>query len=87
MDAFLEEPSIRLIFALAAFAILLVIGGYIVGRYRQNMRNPTHNANELLSNFRDLNSQGQLSDEEFRNIKSMLADKATQELRDTSDSG
>ena len=87
MDAFLEEPSIRLIFALAVFAVLLVVGGYVVARYRQNMHNPTQDANEMLSNFRELNSEGQLSDEEFRTIKGMLAEEATQELRDTGDSG
>jgi hypothetical protein len=87
VDAFLEQPSIRLIFALAAFAVLLLIGGYVVTRYRQNVRNPTQGANDMLSNFRDLNSEGQLSDEEFRTIKGMLAKEATQELRDTGDSG
>jgi uncharacterized membrane protein len=87
VSAFLEEPSVRLIFALAVFAVLLLIGGYVITRYRQNMRNPTLGANELLSNFRELNSEGQLSDEEFRTIKSMLAHEAKQELRDTGDSG
>ena len=87
MGAFLEEPSVRLIFALAVFAVLLAIGGYVIARYRQNMRNPTFTANEMLSNFRDLNSEGQLSDEEFRTIKSMLADEAARELKDTGESG
>lgn len=87
MSAFLEEPSVRLIFALTVFAVLLLIGGYVITRYRQNMRNPTRDGNEMLSNFRELNSEGELSDEEFRTIKGMLANKATQELRDTGDSG
>ncbi len=37
-------------------------------------------ASELMSNFRELHSQGGLSDEEYRTIKAMLAQQVENEL-------
>ena len=44
-------------------------------------------SSELLSKFRDLHEEGKLSDEEFRNIKTLLAEKIQQELNDNSEPG
>ena len=41
----------------------------------------------MLTKFRDLHSKGELSDEEFRTIKTKLADQLRAELKDTDETG
>jgi len=40
---------------------------------------------ELLTNFREMHSKGELTDEEFRTIKAKLSIKLKEELRDSDD--
>jgi len=44
-------------------------------------------ANELMANFREMHSQGELSDAEFRTIKTTLAVRAEAELKDNGQQG
>lgn len=58
---------------LAVLASLIVVTAYLLSKIRTKtiQREPT--ASELLSKFRDLHSRGELTDEEFRTIKTTLA--------------
>ena len=80
MIEFLESARSRIIILSALVAALLVIGIYIIGRVRRALSTsgPTHS--DLLTNFRDLHARGELSDEEFRTIKSMLGERMHEEL-------
>jgi uncharacterized membrane protein len=80
MPDFLQTPSARLVLFLAATAILITVGAYLVARVRARFRESPPPANELLTNFRELHSKGELSDEEYRTIKSMLAERLQEEL-------
>ena len=44
-------------------------------------------ANQLLTNFRDLHDEGDISEGEFRNIRTVLGDKLSRELNDEGDTG
>jgi uncharacterized membrane protein len=70
------------------FAILVVltsVAAYAIGKIRAEtlQREPT--ASELMSKFRELHSRGELSDAEFRTIKTTLAEQLRQQLKDNGD--
>ena len=67
----------------AAIASLIAVGAYIASKYRGVDGNDRISANELLTNFRELHSRGELSDEEFRTIKSKLSVELQNELKDS----
>ena len=81
MLEFLQSPAARVITLLALVAALIVIGIYIIARVRRKLSETGPDASELLTNFRELHAKGELSDEEFRTIKSMLGEQLQPELR------
>lgn len=87
MLEFLQTAAAQLIVVVAVGAALVVAGLYVIGRYRRMLREKPPSANDLLANFRELHAKGELSDEEFRTIKSMLADRLLQELNDSGQEG
>lgn len=80
MPDFFQTPSVQVVLFLAATAILITVGAYLVARVRASFQETPPPANELLTNFRELHSKGELSDEEYRTIKSMLAERLQEEL-------
>ncbi len=87
MLEFLSEVPAQVVIWLAALAMLVVVGVYVINVFRGGTDDDSPKASELISNFNDLHSQGELSDEEFRTIKSMLAKRMQSELRDTGGKG
>jgi hypothetical protein len=71
----------------AAMGVLAALGIWIMSRFRGGKGRDRPVASELLSKFRDLHEQGELSDQEFRNIKTLLAEKLQQELKDNAEKG
>jgi hypothetical protein len=71
----------------AGMAALAALGVWIVSRFRGGKGSEQPVSSELLSKFRDLHEQGELSDEEFRNIRTLLAEKLQQELNDNAEKG
>ncbi len=53
--------------------IVCMVGYYVVDKVRRSLRQTGPTASDQVTNFRELHASGQLSDEEFRNIKSMLS--------------
>jgi uncharacterized membrane protein len=88
--AMLEFPTIPLAQALLMLGVgVALLAGlvYLARRFRDDDdddRSPAHN---MLTKFRDLHSKGELSDEEFRTIKTKLADQLRAELKDTDETG
>ena len=68
---------------------VVVFGGglYLIVKVRSSLRDETSGSHELINNFRELHDQGELSDEEYRTIKTMLATRLQQELKGGSKSG
>ena len=80
MKHFLMSTPAQLMIWLSVLAILVVIGGYMVGRFRGRADDVQQSANDLLTNFREMHHRGDIADTEFRNIKTVLGVKLQQEL-------
>ena len=85
-DRFWKTEPEWLVLWIAVLAILLVIAWYVVGKIRPNSSQKERRASQWLTKFREAHSQGELSDEEFRTIKTQLAEQLQDELN-SSDKG
>jgi hypothetical protein len=79
---FLDTPMARYVLLFAGMAALLAIGFYIIQKLRSNLKDNLPSASDYISHFRELRSQGKLTDEEYRTIKTQLAKKLQDELKD-----
>lgn len=82
-DGSIEE----LVISAATLAILVAIAGYVIARIRSQSVQQEPPTSEMLSEFREAREQGRLSDEEFRIIKTMLAEELNSELNSTDETG
>ena len=87
MGEWLGIPGADLVVRLAVLAILVAIAYYVIGKIRAESVQQEPGASELLSKFRDLHSQGDLSETEFRTIKTTLAARLQDELKDDEETG
>jgi hypothetical protein len=87
MAELLAQPLVRAGLLFLAIAVLTGLGALVVSRFRGGAEDEQLTASELLTNFRDLHEQGKLSAQEFRNIKTLLADELQQELNDKGEQG
>ena len=87
MGQFYQSPAVQIVFAVAALVVVLAVLAYVVGRLREVYLEKGATANELLTDFRELHSQGELSDDEFRTIKGMLAERAQREWKENAQGG
>lgn len=69
------------IFAMTAIAVA------VARRYRDRKAKDMSDASDLMSKFRELHAEGGLSDEEFRTIKTKLANELKAELNDNGNTG
>jgi len=82
-DAGAEE----LVIWIALLAIALAVAYYLIAKIRAGPAQRELPPSKLLSKFRDWHSQGVLSDEEFRTIKTTLAGELQEELNDSEEKG
>ena len=85
MIEFLRSPQTRLVISLAILAILSVIGVYVVRRYRGESED-TETSSTMLTKFREMRHRGVLSDTEFRDIKTILAEEIQAKVKREDDS-
>jgi hypothetical protein len=71
----------------AVLALLIALAVYLLGRFRGNADEDQPPASDLLTKFREMHTHGGLSDEEFRTIKTLLAQRLQDELRSRNKSG
>jgi hypothetical protein len=83
MQRILEIPGAELVIWGAVGAMMIAVAAYVIGKIRPNSVQQEPVASELMSKFRDLHSKGVLSDAEFRTIKTTLAERLQEELKDT----
>ncbi len=76
-----QIPEARWVMLAAGLGILLLIGVYLIRKVRPSEEEQFSASSELITNSRELHAQGELSDEEYRTIKSKLAGDLEQELR------
>lgn len=79
----LRDGTVELAFWLALLALLIAVAIYLAEKIRAKPAQQEPPASQLLSKCREWHSQGGLSDEEFRTIKTTLTTQLQQELRDS----
>ena len=87
MERFWETEAEWLILWLAVLAILVAVACYVIGKIHPKTVQKERKASQWLSKCRESHSQGELSDEEFRTIKTNLAAQLQDELSDNGHKG
>ena len=87
MERFWEAEPVRLVLWIAVLAVLVTVAYYVIAKIRPKPAQKERNAGKWLSKFSELHSQGGLSDEEFRTIKTTLAAQLQDELKDNGEKG
>lgn len=86
MPNFFQSTAAQVVVWMAVCAALVAVGIYVVAKVRGSLSEDEPQPHDLLTNFRDLHAQGELSDEEYRTIKAALAARLQRELKDKGDS-
>lgn len=71
----------------AILAVLVIVGIVLGNRFRQSIKDAPTDTSDLLSNFREMHARGELSEEEYRTIRSTLSARLRQELSDHESAG
>jgi uncharacterized membrane protein len=87
MKDFLLSPLPQVVIWMAVLSIMVIMGFWLVGRYRDRTDEDRQTPNEMLTNFREMRHQGDIDDSEFRTIKTVLGTKIQEELKDTDNKG
>jgi len=82
-----NETLIQAILALGVLIGLVVVGVLVVQIFRGGAAGNGPSANELLANFQEMRSRGDIDDADFRKIRSVLGADLHQELKDDKDKG
>jgi hypothetical protein len=82
-----RDPIVDLAIGMVGLILFVAIAAYVIGKVRKRARHEQSSVLELLSKFRDVHSQGGLSDAEYRTIKTRLANRALGELKDKDQTG
>ncbi len=85
-----QDPIAQLILWATLLAVFTAVAVYLVGKFRGEAlqdEQQERTANELLEKFRELHCRGGLSDAEFRTIKTKLAGRVQEELKDNGEKG
>jgi hypothetical protein len=80
-----KASSEWLILSLVILAVLMGVAAYIIAKIRAEPAKKEQQASDWLSKYSDLHSKGGLSDEEFRTIKTKLAEQLQDELKGNGD--
>ena len=87
MERFWEAVPEQLVLWIAVLAILVAVAIYVIGKIRPKTVQKERKDAEWLLKCRELHSRGELSDEEFRTIKTNLASQLQDELNDNGEEG
>jgi uncharacterized membrane protein len=82
MWEFLTEPVAATVLWVTVFLVMLAVGYYMVRRFRDRIDDDRQSASDLLTNFREMHQEGDISETEFRTIKTVLGRKLQDELKD-----
>lgn len=83
MAEFLNSPLANVVILIALTAVLIAGGIYVIGRVRAALYSKDPPSSHWMTNFREMHAKGELSDEEYRTIKSVLAEQLERELNST----
>lgn len=80
MQEFLTTPAAKALLWVTILLVILAVGYYLVRRFRDRTDDGGQTASDLLTNFREMRREGDISETEFRTIKTVLGRKLQQEL-------
>jgi uncharacterized membrane protein len=80
MQFFLREYLPQIMRWVAIGVVLLAIGFFIIRRFPKSAGDDKLATSDMMDAFRDLHDRGQLSDDEYRSIKTKLAARLKEEL-------
>jgi uncharacterized membrane protein len=83
MVEFFSTTAAQLVIWTAGLAVLTVVAYYVVRRFRDRTGDDQPTSSELLTNFREMHREGDISDVEYRTIKTVLGARFQQELKDS----
>ena len=87
MDRFWSLKLEWYIFWFAVLAIVLAVAYYVITKIRPEPEKKEPLASQWLTKYGEMHSRGELSDEEFRTIKTKLAEQLQDELNDNGETG
>ena len=87
MLEFLQSTSAQAVLWITALLVLCAIGAYVVMWFRDRSGDTRASSSELLTDFRELRDEGNISGMEFRKIKSVLGQKLQDELKSSDAEG
>lgn len=82
MQEFLTTPIASAVLWIAVLLVMLVVAYYALRRFRDRIDDDRQTASDLLTNFREMHQEGDISEMEFRTIKTVLGRKLQEELKD-----
>jgi hypothetical protein len=82
-----EDPIAELIAWGAIGATVIAVGAYAISKLRAEPAQKELDSSQMMSKFRDLHSQGELTDAEFRTIKTTLGARLQDEIKDNGETG
>jgi len=86
MSNLLTTQAIRIVLSLAILVILILFAWYVLRNFRGRIDEDIPERNDHLDNFREIRSKGDISEAEFRNIKTVLGDQLHQGTAGSDDS-
>jgi len=84
---FLQTPTAQAVIWITVLVILIAVGAFVVLKFRDRATNAMTPSSDLLTNFREIHHQGELSESEFRTIKTMLGAKLQGEIKGGAEKG
>ena len=86
MSDLLTTQAIRIVLSVAILVILILFAWYVLRNFRGRIDEDIPGGKDHLDNFREIRSKGDISEAEFRNIKTVLGDQRHQETAGSDDS-
>jgi len=81
------DTLVQLVMGLGLLLILLIAATLIVQRFRGSATEKGTTANDLMTKFQEMRKRGDISDADYRKIKSVLGNQLQSELKDGKDKG
>lgn len=87
MLEFLRSPIAQAVLWTAVLVGLVMIGIFVVAKFRESAVGSARQTTDLLTTFREMQQQGDLSDAEFRTIKTKLGATLQDRITESGDTG
>jgi len=87
LNEFFNPHVLELFGSLVALIVLVAIAARVIKRIRPKPIQQELGAGELLAKYHELHSRGELSDAEFRTIRTTLARRFPNELKGEDETG